>query len=145
MICDNYEEILWGIFGEEFATFSPREAVIAKRVVSHFIPDAIPPENRLLQACKYAVMQEGMTWEEVMLTRSRLKPLVEIRYCIFSALFSLTKMSQNRGAKMLGGMFNRCTILYGIDKVEEWKKYDILFKDKYERITNNVKDYLKDE
>lgn len=140
-------DVLKNIFGAELSGFTEKEIVIARRVVEHFMDprdsgNMDSHSKDVLEACKHALKEEGFSWEDVMLKHSRKRNIVELRDCIAYIFFERVGDSQERKTRMLGGAYNRTSLLHAVNNARIWKEIDPRFKSLFGRISRSVEDYL---
>lgn len=140
--------VLTSIFGSDADNFSERELAIADKVINWFCSpksaseEITKSENELINACRYALLEEGVSWESVMLNRTRKKEIVGYRDAIISIVWERTYGTQSHKASLLGGMLTRSTILHAVNSASDWVKYDPSFKNLYDRITESIDFFL---
>ena len=91
----------------------------------------------VLAACKQAVEMEGMDWDDVMVRRTRLRKVVEVRYAIFDIFRKAVPVSFGTETEMLGTSLNRTSLYHAIEAVEQWRSYDGIYSGIYDRIFAN--------
>lgn len=98
----------------------------------------------ILCACKQAVETEGMSWEDTMVKKTRLRKVVEVRYAIFDIFRKAVPVSYGTAVEMLGTSLNRTTLYYAIRCVREWRDYNLIYSGTYDRISSNFHSALRE-
>lgn len=142
-----YYKILLKIFGTDWWSFSQKEKEIATRVVDFYIGNKndVGHEDvslKVINACQQALAEEGEKWEDIMFRKTRERKIVMIRYAIFSIFWKRSFLPQEKKVAVLGGIFNRSTIIYAITQVEDWRKYNLKFREYYDRLSESVQNKL---
>lgn len=146
---DFVQDTLDKIFGPEWPHLSKKERKAAKRVVEYYIGKRqhesvkkADSTQMLLSACHYALAEEGWDWDSIMLTKTRRKEIVNLRYAVFSIFWSQTNIPQVKRVELLGGRFNRTTILRAALQSDNWRECDIEYREMFDRISRSVQEYL---
>lgn len=147
-------KMLLAIFGLEVYEFTDREREIADKVIDYYVGKETPKVSHnlaedeakdVLAACQYALAEEGWDWESVMMAKTRKREIIELRYAIISIFWKRTNISQSRRAQMLGGAFDRATLIHAIKQVDCWRQYDPAYRKLYNRLSQSAQAYLTPE
>lgn len=140
------------IFGEDYWNLSDEAQDAVRKVVEYYIGQRETTATSLVEkdaqdvltACHYALAEEGYDWDSIMLNKTRKREVIELRYTICSIFWKRTfGLSQARKAEMLGGAFDRCTILNAVAQAENWKSYDPTFRRMYSRMAQNAQEFIE--
>lgn len=140
------------IFGEDYWDLSDEAQDAVRKVVEYHIGQRETTATSLVEkdaqdvlaACHYALAEEGYDWDSIMLNRTRKREVIELRYTICSIFWKHTfGLSQTKKAEMLGGAFDRCTVLNAVTQAENWKSYDPAFRRMYNRMAQNAQEFIE--
>lgn len=148
------QRTLLKIFGTGYWDLSDETKAAVRKVVEYYIGkqentavNIVEKDAQdVLAACHYALAEEGHDWESIMLAKTRKRKIIELRYTIYSIFWKRTfGLSQTKKAEMLGGAFDRCTILNAVAQAENWKQYDPTFRRMYNRMVQHAQEFIEKE